>query len=64
MTQNKIIMATIEFPSLLKQDKIYPCFLRVFVIAAVFHGYYSEWDTDHSAWQKSHDLMTNDRISI
>ena len=24
----------------------------------------SVWDTDPSAWQKSYDLMTNDRISI
>ena len=28
------------------------------------HGSYSVWDADPSAWQKSYDLMSNNRISI
>ena len=28
------------------------------------HGSYSDGDADPSAWQKSYDLMTNNKISI
>ena len=38
--------------------------LKIIALTLMIHGYYSVWVTDHSAWQNSHDLMTNNRILI